>query len=93
MTLKSGIIRNDHGRCEYAFEDDFVHIYNLFVFPNYRGQGRAREILQTAINVIRSTGYTGAIQIVASPEAEDVNVEKLKLFYTGMGLDVYSYYG
>lgn len=93
MTVKSGIIKNGYGRCEYAFEDDFVHIYNLFVFPSHRGRGRAREILQLAISAIRLTGYTGAIQIVASPEAEDVNVEKLKSFYADMGLDVYSYYG
>jgi ribosomal protein S18 acetylase RimI-like enzyme len=88
-----GIIRNDFGHCYYAFEQDYVHIYNLIVLPEYRRQGKARELLQATIDEIRRKGYKGNIQIVAKPQDDSISLEKLKSFYKDMGLEVFEYYG
>ena len=92
-----GFIRNKYGRCKYGFEKDldghFVHIYNLFIFPEYRGMGYARAILKEAINIIKATGYKGEIQIVADPSGNCISLDKLKSFYRKMGLKVFDYYG
>lgn len=87
------IIKTEFGSCEYDFEVDYVHIYNLFVYPQYRRQGKAREILQLAIAAIRETGYTDEIKIVAQPKDNSIDVDKLIKFYKEMGLEVYTYYG
>jgi ribosomal protein S18 acetylase RimI-like enzyme len=88
-----GVISNVFGHCYYAFEHNYVHIYNLKVFPDYRRQGKAKELLQITINEIRKKGYTGSIQIVAIPQDNSIPLEKLKSFYKDLGLDVFEYYG
>lgn len=64
------------GHVEYDFEGDrlgkYVHIYNLYVYPNYRNKGEAKELIKLAIERIRMEGYEGEIQIVADPK-EPVN--------------------
>jgi len=86
-------IETKFGYCEYEFETDYVHIYNLFVYPKYRRQGRARELLRMAIAEIRNTGYKGSISIVAIPSDNSINLRDLKRFYRKMSLQVYDYYG
>jgi len=86
-------IQNKYGYCEYSFERDFVHIYNLYIYPEYRKQGKAREILQRCIDKIRSLGYNDEIQIVAQPQENSISYECLKQFYESLGLKVFSYYG
>ena len=88
-----GIVKNKFGFCEYSFESDYVHIYNLFTMPKFRNQGKAMATLRTVINTIRKTGYKGSIQIVADPKDDFVDKNRLILFYKRMGLDVFSYYG
>ena len=89
-------IKNEYGKCEYAFEKDalgdYVHIYNLFVFPEYRKQGKAKELLQIAIEAIRKAGHTKEIQIVAQPMDSSINKEKLISFYRSIGLEVFDCY-
>ena len=92
--MRSGSIKYFFGYCEYAFEEDYVHIYNLFVYPEFRRQGKARDILQSAINRIRETGYMDEIQIVANPNKDcEISLEKLIEFYENIGLKVFEYYG
>ena len=79
--------------CNWSFEKDYVHIYNLYVPPKLRGQGHAKKSLQQAINEIRKTGYLGKISIVANPKNNFINIRRLTLFYKNMGLEVYDYYG
>lgn len=90
------LIKNEYGKCNYAFETDrlgsYVHIYNLFVFPNYRKRGKARQLLQTAIEAIRQTGYNKKIQIVSKPTDNSIDKEKLIDFYKSMELEVFEYY-
>lgn len=87
------IIKNNFGYCSYGFEVDYVHIYDLFVYPKFRRQGKGKEILNTAIDAIRETGYKGKIQIVANPKEKGVNLKKLTSFYKSIGLEVFKYYG
>ncbi len=87
-------VKNAFGYCGYGFEKDYVHIYDLFVYPEFRRQGKAREILQCAIDAIRARRYRDAIQIVADPQKKcGISLEKLKSFYKNMGLKVFEYYG
>ena len=79
-------IQNEFGSCEYEFEPDYVHIFNLFVTFMFRMQGKARELLKLAIKEIRETGYKEEILIVTDSK-------KLKIFYESLGLKVYNYYG
>ena len=57
------IIQNYFGSCEYEFEPDYVHIFNLFVKPKFRLQGKARELLQIAIKQIRKIEHKEDILI------------------------------
>lgn len=86
-------IKNEFGYCYYSFEEDYVHIYNLYIYSNYRRQGKAREILKLAIEKIRKFGYNGDILIVAKPTEDSISFEDLKRFYESMGLKVFEYYG
>lgn len=92
-----GCIKKYFGYCYYAFENDqngdYVHIYDLYIYPKLRRQGRAKEILQLAIKQIRSQGYFGEIQIVAKPSENSIEKQKLVLFYKSLGLAVFDYYG
>jgi ribosomal protein S18 acetylase RimI-like enzyme len=87
------LVETDYGFCEYAFEEGYTHIYNLFVFSEYRRNGKARELLKLAIEEIRKSGYDGEIQIVAEPQEKSIDKEKLIEFYKSMGLQVFQYYG
>lgn len=86
-------IVHQHGRCAFDFDDDYVHIYDLYVEPEKRNQGIGRTILRSAIDMIRATGWAGPIAIVANPNDLNIDRERLKLFYESMGLTVYEYYG
>ena len=83
-------ISSKYGYCKYSFESDYVHIYNLFVYPKFRRLGKARELLQKAICSIRKKGFKDNIKIVA---AGSISKEILTCFYESIGLEVYSYYG
>ena len=89
--MKSGFIQTSFGYCDWSFEEEYVHTYNLFVLPEFRRQGRAKAILKQSIKEIRGTGYTGRISIVAEPKGNSISAEKLILFYKKMGLEVYEY--
>lgn len=88
-------IKTAFGYCDWSFEKGYVHIYNLYVKTEFRGRGNAKEILRLAIDDIRSASYNGLISVVANPNKKDdfVDVERLKGFYKGLGLEVYEYYG
>lgn len=85
-------IDNEFGYCAYAIEEDYAHIYDLFVYPEFRRKGKATELLQSAINEIRRLGWEDVIKIVAIPIDNSISKEKLVAFYKSMNLDVYEYY-
>jgi ribosomal protein S18 acetylase RimI-like enzyme len=85
-------IQTKFGSCSYSFECDYCHVYNLYVYPAFRHRGKAKELLNMAINKIRAFGYDGEIQIVANPKEDGIDANKLRLFYQRMGFKVFSYY-
>lgn len=93
-------IKNEFGYCYYEFVQDcistdcidYVHIYSLYVYPKFRRQGKARELLLKAISEIRSAEFTGKIRIVAQPTEDSIDVKELKDFYYSLGLEVYDSY-
>lgn len=93
MTKTDVYIQNKFGYCSYGFEKDYVHIYGLFVYPEYRRSGNARELLTLAISKIRQRGYTGKIQIVANPQGNSISKDDLISFYESLDLEVFTYYG
>lgn len=86
------LVCSDFGHCNYSIEDNYVHIYNLFVHPDFRGQGKARDLLKRAIDEIRGSGWSGTIKIVSDPKDEFVDRSRLKKFYESMGLEVFTHY-
>lgn len=83
-------VQNRFGYCFYASREGSALIYNLYVNPEYRRQGKAKMLLRHVINEIRDAGYVGEIEIQASPKEDDINSEKLSSFYERMGLKVLS---
>ena len=79
-------IQTKYGYCFYAFEP--CVIYNLYTNPEYRGQGRAKRLLQLVIDEIRETGYAGEIEIEASPRENCIPEEALVELYNTFGLKV-----
>lgn len=86
-------VQENYGWCKWSFEEDYVHIYDLYILTNCRRQGKAKELLLKTIKIIRDTGWTKPIQIVADPLTQDISKEKLKSFYESLGLLVFDYYG
>ena len=86
-------VKTQFGACDWSFEKDYVHVYNLFVHRRYRRKGHAKHILKLAIDRIREAGHFGDICIVADPKDESVDRAELAAFYKAMGLVVYDYYG
>jgi len=70
------------GRVSWAFKDDYVHIFDLYVPLKNRRKGHAKALLREAIGQIRATGYRGSISIVAIPTEGSIPLEKLKAFYS-----------
>lgn len=85
-----------YGSCNYEHAEDcygeYVHIYNLFIYPEYRRKGNATEMLKLAIEDIKKMGWDGKIKIVATPEKCDISKQKLSRFYKSLGLQVCEYY-
>lgn len=90
------LIENEFGKCEYSFEEDgigeYVHIYNLYVYPRFRRQGKAKELLIKAIKEIKESEEVKEILIVADPREDSISREALAAFYRRLGLKVFECY-
>lgn len=83
------VIEDDFGYCCFLFDEKGQAIvYNLYVYAEYRRQGKAKYILQKVINEIKVSGYNGQILIEAKPREDSVDIENLIAFYKTMGLKV-----
>lgn len=85
-------LQNEFGYCSYEFKDDYVHIFSLYIYPEYRRQGHATFLLKKAIKEIRNLGWDGEIQIVALPFEDSIDKETLSAFYESLKLKVFDYY-
>lgn len=87
--MKNNIF-NNYGHCHYCVckDNNCSMIYNLYIEKEYRRQGHAKQLVETAINEIRKTGYEGDIKIVAEPEEESIKKQDLIEFYEKMNLKI-----
>lgn len=81
-------IQNRFGYCFYDTQRIPALIYNLYVNPEHRRQGRAKRLLEVVIHEIRAAGYKGVIAIEAVPKEGVISLEKLRSFYEKMGLKI-----
>ena len=81
---------------EIVGETYYAKIDNIFVKPEFRGQGqgqgKAKEFIELALIEIKKAGFSSA-KIVPEPKEKDVDFERLASFYDAMGLDVVAYQG
>jgi GNAT superfamily N-acetyltransferase len=100
----TGLIKRDYGYIDFDYVDDevesidedgnetyrkpFVQIFNLFVSSDFRGQGKARELLQDAGKEIRAEFGNITIKIVACPKEKGVDLDRLASFYESFDLEV-----
>jgi ribosomal protein S18 acetylase RimI-like enzyme len=87
---KENYVETKYGYCFYFFYKGRGFIYNLYVYPEYRKQGKAKELLQYAIKAIKDTGYIGDIYIEAKPKENSISFNKLVFFYKSLGLKIYN---
>jgi len=83
-------VQTRFGYCFYEVKQTSALIYNLFVHPEYRMQGKAKRLLILVIGEIRDAGYSGEIEIEATPTEDGINLDRLILLYASMGLRVLS---
>ena len=81
-------IQNRFGYCFYEIKGGTALIYNLYVHPEHRLQGKARRLLQLVISEIIETGYDKDIKIEVAPRENSIQIENLNLFYKRMGLKI-----
>jgi len=78
-----------YGYCYYSIEPGKKPmIYNLYIEPEYRRKGHAREHLKFVIKEIRKTGYKGSIEIEVAPREDSIDLAKLVAFYESLGLKI-----
>jgi ribosomal protein S18 acetylase RimI-like enzyme len=66
----------------------FPIIYNLYVEPKYRRQGKGKHLIMMTIGEIKRNGYMGKISIEAKSKDQSINMKSLIHFYEYMGLEV-----
>ena len=87
--INDDFIHNKFGYCYYEIEPGKNPIiFNLYVHPEYRRKGHAKQILEYVIGQIRATGYRGMIDIEAIPREQSIDRQSLSNFYTLIGLNV-----
>ena len=87
MGENENFIHNKYGYCYYSVEPDSAAlIYNLYVEPDYRRKGHAKDLIRFVVREIRESGYNAEIQIEVRPREDSIDTESLATFYKGMGL-------
>lgn len=79
-------IQNKYGYCFYSHGDRPM-LFNLYVNPEYRGDGNSRKLIKLAISEIRDTGYRGEIGVEVKPRP-GIDSERLKMYYKEFGLSI-----
>lgn len=82
-------IHDRYGWCYYSLEPGRNPIvYNLYTEQKYRRQGYGRKHLQLVIDLIRRTGYTGAIDVEVQPCEASISCADLQTFYRSLDLHI-----
>jgi len=88
IVMDENFICTKHGYCFFAADNKNAIIFNLYVYPEYRRQNKAKKLLRLVINEIRENGYVGEIEIQAKPKEESIGLNDLLSFYKSMGLKI-----
>ena len=89
MEENENFIHNKYGYCYYSIEpNDIAIIFNLYVEPEYRRKGHAKNLIQLVIGEIGKTGCNKEIRVEASPRENSIDAENLTAFYESMGLKI-----
>ena len=88
MEENENFIHNKYGYCYYAISNDTATIFNLYVEPEYRRRGYAKDLIRMVTREIRAVGYDKEINIEAHPREDSITIENLVAFYKRMGLRV-----
>lgn len=85
--IENNFIQNKFGYCFYEVTSQDAVIFNLYIHPEYRRQGKAKKLLQQVIREIKEQ-YDGEIIIEACQRESSIDSENLILFYKKMGLKI-----
>jgi len=87
-TDNGGFIQDKYGHCFYTKVHRYIpKIYNLYVYPKYRGMGHARRYVRSILKEIRAT-WDGEVNIEVVHGENGVDSNRLRRFYTEEGLTV-----
>ena len=67
--------------------EDYIRINNLFVKDEFRGQGFARKLMDSAIEIIKKQSSL-TIKIVPEPKEDGVDFYRLAEFYSEFDVEV-----
>lgn len=82
-------VHTKHGWCYYSLvPGEPAYVYNLYVEPSSRRQGRGRQLLEAAIRAIRQSNYLDDIHVEAQPTEASIERDVLVAWYRNMGLVV-----
>ena len=73
----------------YFDDGSYVEIYALHIAPEYRCRGCARAILESAIAIIKKQYPGKEIRIIAQPNEDGIDFERLSKFYASLGLKLW----
>jgi len=71
--------------------ESYIRINNLYVKPEFRGQGFAKSLLSASIALIEKAYPSKEIRIVPEPKEKSVDFDRLAKFYESMRLTVVAY--
>lgn len=80
-------VQSEYGYCFYEVDESAL-IYNLYVYPEFRRNGHATDLLHMAVKELRATGYCGQICVEVVPTEDSVCVPVLANFYVKNGLEL-----
>ena len=83
--MMENFIHNKFGYCFYSVQEDSAVIFNLYVHPEYRRQGKGKKLLAYVISEIREI-YSGEIDVEVVPRENSISIGRLFSFYQNMGL-------
>jgi predicted GNAT family acetyltransferase len=67
--------------------EDYIRINNLFVKDEFRGQGFARKLMDSAIEIIKKQSSL-TIKILPEPNEDGVDFYRLAEFYSEFDVEV-----
>jgi len=72
------------------YKEKRVHIDFVYVYPEYRRQGHARELINKTLKDIENKYPKLPIYMVAEPKEDNIDMGNLVEFYEDMGFEVVS---